>query len=152
MESLDAARKKHEFDVWAYVLMPEHVHLLVYPRADDYSISAILTDIKQPVTRLALRYIRAHAPGALDLMRDEQPNGKVSHRFWQRGGGYDRNLIHPKTVHATMNYIHANPVRRELVAAPEDWHWSSAGYFVGRADVPLVPDVDSIPVLGPCDT
>lgn len=84
-------------------------------------------------------------------MRDEQPSGKVAHRFWQRGGGYDRNLTQTKTVHATIDYIHANPVRRELVATPEDWYWSSARYFVGRTDVPLVPDVDSIPMLGPMD-
>ncbi len=85
-------------------------------------------------------------------MRDEQPSGKVAHRFRQRGGGYDRNLTRPKTVHATIDYIHANPVRRELVPTPDDWHSSSAGYFAGRMDVPLVPDVDSIPVLGPMDT
>ena len=54
----------HDFDLWAYVLMPEHVHLLIYPKADDYSISAILTDIKQPVTRKALKYIRTHSPGS----------------------------------------------------------------------------------------
>ncbi len=60
VESLDTARKKHTFDLWAYVLMPEHVHLLIFPTTDDYSISAILTDIKLPVTRKALKYIRTH--------------------------------------------------------------------------------------------
>ena len=67
--------------------MPEHVHLLSYPNPDDYSISAILTDIKQPVTRKALKYIRGCAADAVSVMRDEQPNGKVAHRFWRRGGG-----------------------------------------------------------------
>ena len=35
VESLDATRKKHDFDLWAYVLMPEHVHPLIYPREHD---------------------------------------------------------------------------------------------------------------------
>lgn len=131
--------------------MPDHVHLLIFPKTNDYSISAILADIKQPVTRRALQHVRVHAPDALTLMRDEQPNAKVAHRFWQRGGGYDRNLIRPKIVHATIDYIHANPVRRELVRSAEDWYWSNVRYFMGRTDVPLVPDVDSIPVLGPLD-
>ena len=151
MESLDTARKKHMFDLWAYVLMPEHVHLLIFPKADDYSISAILTDIKQPVTRKALKYIGRHAPTSLSIMRDEQPSGKIAHRFWQRGGGYDRNLTHSKTIHATIDYIHANPVRRGLVDAADDWYWSSARYFMRRTDVPLTPDVDTIPILGPID-
>ncbi len=127
--------------------MPDHVHLLIYPKSDDYSISAILADIKQPVTRKAIEYIRSHSPDSLSLMRDQQPGGKVAHRFWQRGGGYDRNLTRPKTIHATIDYIHANPVRRELVATPEDWYWSSAGYFDGQQDVPIIPDVENIPAL-----
>ena len=98
--------------------MPEHVHLLILPQESDYSISDILTDIKQPVTRSALKYVRRHAPSFLDSMKDEQPNGQMAHRFWQRGGGYDRNLLTPETVHSTMDYIHANPVRRGLVPGP----------------------------------
>jgi len=131
--------------------MPEHVHLLIFPRREEYSISDVLRDIKQPVSRRALKYVRSFAPHALSLMRDEQSTGKVAHRFWQRGGGYDRNLSHVKTIHATIDYIHANPVRRELVDGAEDWYWSSARYFGGRTDVPLVPDVQTIPVLGPPD-
>jgi REP-associated tyrosine transposase len=41
-EALKQARTKQSFDLWAYVLMPEHVHLLVKPQLETYSISAIL--------------------------------------------------------------------------------------------------------------
>jgi hypothetical protein len=44
-------------------------------------------------------------------MRDRQPNGRQSHRFWQRGGGYDRDLHGAGAIHETIDYIHANPVR-----------------------------------------
>ena len=145
MESLSAARVKHEFAVWAYVLMPEHVHLLILPGHPDYSISDILADIKQPVTRRALRYCRQNAPTFLRRMMDVRTDGTTVNRFWQRGGGYDRNLIKPSAVHETVDYIHANPVRRGLVESPGAWGWSSAGYYEGRSDVTFVPDDDCMP-------
>ncbi len=147
VESLGAARTKHNFAIWAYVVMPEHVHLVIFPRNETYSISDILTDIKQPVTRRALKYVQQYAPAFLQRMRDEQPSGQVAHRFWQRGGGYDRNLVKPGTVHETIEYIHANPVRRGLADSPKDWLWSSARHFAGRDDLFLVPDADELPAL-----
>ena len=145
IDAIDTARRELAFDVWAYVLMPDHVHLLIYPREESYSISNILLAIKRPVARQALLYVRRIAPSFLGRMRDLQPNGRVAHRFWQRGGGYDRNLIDAKTVRKTIDYIHGNPLRRGLVESPEDWYWSSAGHFVDGRLVPLLPDSDSIP-------
>jgi len=145
LESVGRAKEMHHFDLWAYVVMPEHVHLLIWPRDDDYSISEILTEIKQPVTRRAIQWLKKQAPEFLVRMMDLQPNRKVSHRFWQRGGGYDRNIIEPNTIHAEIEYIHANPVRKELTDTPEDWPWSSARYFAGRSDGFLAPDIESIP-------
>ena len=147
LEYLAKAREKHVFDLWAYVLMPEHVHLLICPRQEEYSISDILNDLKQPVTHMMLKYVRRHAPSFLPRMRDEQPSGKVSHRFWQRGGGYDENMLEAQVIHATIDYIHANPVRRGLVDAPEDWPWSTAGYYLDHREAFLVPDTDSLPAL-----
>lgn len=82
-------------------------------------------------------------------MRDEQPNGVVRHRFWQRGGGYDRNLNRANTIHATIAYIHENPVRRGLVDRAEALRWSGAGHYLGGRDVSLIPDAHSIPPLDP---
>ena len=130
-------------------LMPEHVHMLILPRGDDYSVSQILSDIKQPVTRRALKHLQATAPAALEWMRDVQPNGEVAHRFWQRGGGHDVNLSEPTGIARISDYIHTNPVRRGLVETPGDWRWSSARHYLGLDDVLVVPDVDSIPLL-PC--
>jgi len=127
--------------------MPEHVHLLIYPLEESYSISEMLKDIKQPVTRRAIRFVREQSPGFLVRMADTQPNGSTKYRFWQRGGGYDRNLVAPAIIHSTINYIHDNPIRRGLVERAGDWHWSSARFFQDSSEVPLVPDVESIPSL-----
>jgi putative transposase len=126
VEAIDQARQIHGFDLWAYVLMPEHAHLLIWPRKPTYSISRILTSIKRPVSRKALSYVRTSAPDFLSQMEDRQPGGRVHYRFWQRGGGYDRNLTEPKSIWHEINYFHANPVRRGLCDTPTAWVWSSA--------------------------
>ena len=66
-------------------------------------------------------------------------------RFWQAGGGFDRNLCNPKAIHSSVNYIEYNPVRAGLVNAPEEWQWSSArarytkkGLLLDNLDIPLL--------------
>ena len=122
------AVEKHAFDLWAFVIMPEHVHLLVSPRNKDYQISALLYALKRPVTDKAIHYFTDNnfPPEKQEPFWDIQPNGKTAFRFWQRGGGYDRNLWSEDEITKTMRYIHANPVRRGLCERPEDWDWSSA--------------------------
>jgi putative transposase len=132
LEGLDKARRSQNLFVWAYVLMPEHVHVLVWPREPDYEVRLIRTALKVPVQRKALAYLRLHAPEFLPRLRDEQPNGEVHYRFWQRGGGYDRNVTDPETVRSMIEYIHNNPVRRGLVRQATDWPWSSARFYAGQ--------------------
>ncbi len=123
VSSLDAARDRHCFDIWAYVVMPEHVHLLICPRQGEYSISAILLGIKRP----ASFHIRRATSGQLP-------------HFWMPGGGYDRNLRTSKAIHSEMDYIHHNPVRRGLCERPGDWPFSSARYWISGDAVPLAMD------------
>ena len=146
LSALACARSRNPFDLWAYVIMPEHVHLLILPH-DAITISSILTSIKQPVTRRALAWMRENQPSFLRVMADAQPNGKVSHRFWQRGGGYDRNLWTTKETHEKLCYIHENPVRRGLVSRAEDWQWSSYRAWEEGIDEPIAIDRESLPPL-----
>ena len=121
--SLGAARQSRRFHLWAYVVMPEHAHVLLWPREPDYSISETLRAIKRPMA------FRAHQQGIV-----QEPG------FWLAGGGYDRNLTSPEAVHHEIEYMHGNPVRRGLCAEPADWRYSSAGFWAGHADVPLAMD------------
>jgi len=140
VEAVDRARVRHEFDLWAYVIMPEHVHLLIHPRRGQYDISAVLKAIKWPVAIQSKRYLERRAPQWLSPLTDVQPNGRAVVRFWQRGGGYDRNVRDDRALGAMIEYIHANPVRRGLVRQPGEWRWSSAAWYEGRRDVPLPID------------
>lgn len=124
--------------------MPEHVHLLLWPTRPKYSISSILSSLKLPVTKKALLYVRQSAASFLPKMEDRQPNGDVHYRFWQRGGGYDRNITEPTTIWAEMDYVHANPVRRKLCDRSIEWPWSSAAWYHSGIGL-LAMDVDSLP-------
>ena len=145
IDAVKYACGKHDLDLWAYVIMPEHTHLLIHPRKQQYSISSILSSLKQPVSKKAILYVKQHAPSKLVIMADSQPNGKTSYRFWQRGGGYDRNLWSPRYVWETIDYTHSNPVRRELCASETDWYWSSARDFTGTEDGPIRMNFETLP-------
>ncbi|MHB1034859.1 MAG: REP-associated tyrosine transposase [Pirellulales bacterium] len=144
--ALDAARSTQSFDIWAFVVMPEHVHLLIFPRPRA-TIRAILTAVKLPVARRAVAWVRRYKPAFLQAMADVEPTGKACYRFWQRGGGYDRNLWSIPDIHQKIDYIHANPVRRGLVQRPQDWPWSSFRAWEDSVDEPIRIDRGSLPPL-----
>ena len=140
-DAINRAREDHAFHVWAYVMMPEHVHLLIWPAKEKYSISAILQSIKQSVARRAVAWLRVNNPVALELLatgRRDRP-----YQFWQDGGGHDRNVRNAKALRDIFTYIHYNPVKRGLVAQPEDWPWSSAPDWSGMGPGPIAIDRQS---------
>ena len=145
LESLQAARRKEDFDLWAYVIMPEHAHLVICPNG-EYSISKILSRIKWPVARRAVQMVRRDHPEFLPKMAQTKA-GKVVYRFWQEGGGYDRNLWTAKEIHEKVAYVHNNPVGRGLVQKPEDWPWSSYRAWEFGSAEPVPIDAGTVPVI-----
>lgn len=157
VEALDRARQAWRFRLWAWVAMPEHAHVLLRPADDAHQIEGILKSIKQSVARRAIAFLRANCPDFLDRLRVEWPTGRVEYRFWQQGGGYDRNVVREPTLWNMINYIHENPVKAGFVERAEDWHWSSARWHAGER--PGVLAMDEVPcVIGtgkrtcPCHT
>jgi REP element-mobilizing transposase RayT len=120
LRGLDEARTEFAFQLWAYVVMPEHVHVLVYPGDSPERMSVFLQALKEPVARKAIRYLKSNAPEWLARVTVRE-GSRLRHRFWQPGGGYDRNITSTEALRAMIDYIHANPVRRGLVARAEDW-------------------------------
>jgi putative transposase len=138
-EAINEARLTWGFALWAYVFMPEHVHLIVYPLRPAYRVSEILKAIKEPVGVQAVGHLRYHAPRWLPKITRVR-GGRTERCFWESGGGYDRNITDARTLMAAIDYIHQNPTRRGLAERPEDWYWSSARWFAGTAENPLRPD------------
>ena len=146
-EALDEARAEFGFQLWAYVIMEEHVHVLDYPGEAPDQMSRFLQAAKEPVARKAIAYLKANAPEWLSRITVRE-GARVRHRFWQPGGGYDRNITSIEALRAMIDYIHANPVRRGLVARPEEWEWSSARWYAGLRPVRLEMDETVLTELG----
>ena len=135
--SVQLAMDKHEVDLWAYVIMPTHVHLMVFPRRVETLMSRFVSTLKQSVSKRALAWVEKNTPFFLPQMADVAPNGEITHRFWQRGPGFDRNLWSPKAIRNGIKYIHMNPVVDKLCKHPHEWPWSSAGWYRDRTPGPL---------------
>ncbi|MGA2571864.1 MAG: transposase [Terracidiphilus sp.] len=99
-DALERVRRRYLFAVAGYVVMPEHVHLLV----------------NEPQ--------RALLSGAIQALKLSVSMRSRERPFWQ-AHYYDFNVsTHEKFVEK-LRYMHRNPVRRGLAARPEDWKWSS---------------------------
>ena len=138
VQNLAKAKEGLSFSLYGYVVMPNHVHLLVYPN-QDVSISGILTAIKRPFSFQALDYLRNRWPELYENLHVRKGARQVR-RFWQAGGGYDRNIYRDKTFVKTLEYVHFNPVRKGLVGSPMDWKWSSARFYQTREADPIEVD------------
>jgi putative transposase len=100
-----ARRREHDFLLTAWVFLPDHWHAIVGPRYPQ-TISLVLESVKVGSTRRINARRRESGP------------------LWQ-GRFFDRALRTVKEYQETVEYIHRNPVRRGLVARPEEWRWSS---------------------------
>ena len=144
-DAMSRARRIHSFHIWAYVFMPEHVHLLIWPTSDEYSISKILLSIKLPVAQRAVLYLKNHDYVTLQTLKTREK--RRPYRFWQAGGGYDRNVTSLSTLGYMVDYLHHNPMRRGLVKQPEEWVWSSYTEWKEPGSGPIPVDRESFPVL-----
>ena len=99
-ESLEKMRVKYDFCINAYVIMPEHVHLLV-------------SEPKRAILAKAIQALKI----SVSVQQREQP-------FWQ-ARYYDFNVYTTHKFREKVRYVHRNPVIRGLVEQPEHWAWSS---------------------------
>ena len=104
--SLEKARWEYQFCVTGYVIMPEHVHLL----------------IGEPQ--------RATLARALQALKQSVARSLVDHdgHFWETRY-YDFNVWSREKRIEKVRYLHRNPVKRGLVGKPEDWPWSSFRHY-----------------------
>ena len=119
-------KEELNYSPWAYVFMPDHVHLIVFPNEREYDSSEFLRRVKEPVSRKAVQFLKREAPEWLPRIRVRRGK-RVEHHFWQPGRGHDRNIVNSVTLRSMIDYIHLNPVRKALVERAKDWKWSSAG-------------------------
>jgi putative transposase len=149
--AIDRGIAGHKFRLIAFVLMPEHVHLLVYPTVlkenGDAPVDDLLYAIKRPFSfRIKQLLIQERSPLLAELTILERP-GKTAFRFWQEGPGYDRNFSSEQAVIDAIDYIHNNPVSRGLAKKARDWKWSSARWYESDKQIvdPDLPTIHGLP-------
>jgi putative transposase len=120
----DEVRDRYGFNLVGYVVMPEHVHLLIgEPRRGTPSIA--IQVLKQRVSR-RLRRKRRVPSGPLNLTFEGSED--LLPRFWQRRF-YDFNVWSLKKRVEKVHSMHMNPLKRKLADPPEDWPWSSFPFY-----------------------
>jgi putative transposase len=117
-------RDRYGFSLVGYVVMPEHIHLLISEPGKG-TPSTVIQVLKQRVSRRLRRKRRAVA-GQLNLNFASGDDSLP--RFWQRRF-YDFNVWSLKKRVEKLHYMHMNPLKRKLVDHPKDWPWSSFSFY-----------------------
>lgn len=145
--SIDDACEAEQCPLIAFVFMPEHVHLLLWPQTNEPRIDLLLKRLKRPVSIQARDDLQASKATLLTRLTVRERPGKYAFRFWQEGPGYDRNLQTCEAVLASIDYIHLNPVKRGLCQRARDWRWSSARFYESGGTVidPALPRLTMLP-------
>jgi len=140
---LEEVRREHRFVVLGYVVMPEHFHLLMTePQVGNPSVA--MQSVKQRFAqRVIPRRRRSPAPiGCPAPCRFCKGRANESVPIWQPRF-YDFNVWTERKRVEKLGYIHDNPVRRGLVAFPEEWRWSSyRSYAFGEPGLVRINDCD----------
>jgi putative transposase len=106
-EILERTRSRHNARIYAYVLMHEHVHLLM----------------NEPPTILVANFLKSLKQETSKKLKGDRK------QFWQ-ARYYDRNIRGPEELSDVMQYIHQNPVKRGLVGEPQHYPWSSCHHYL----------------------
>ena len=133
VQELGRVRDEMGFRLVGYVVMPEHVHLLI-SEPKQGTPSSVLHKLKLQVSR-KMRKRRRH--GSAEQLRLPFEEGREQPRaFWQ-ARFYDFNVYSRGKRKEKLNYMHANPVIRKLVKHPCEWPWSSWSFY-GKGEAGLV--------------
>jgi putative transposase len=112
LHCLEDTRRRAAWRIYPYVVMPEHVHLLV-SEPDRGTLADAMRDLKVSFSKR----VRRECEGS----------------FWQKRS-HDRNVRTEREFGVKLRYIHRNPVKRGLVKKAGDWKWSSFRHYALREE------------------
>ena len=125
---LGEVRDRYGFALAGYVVMPNHIHLLISEPATG-TPSTVMQVLKQRVSRRLRRKSRS-----VVLSQQLWLPFRHAHpfpQFWQPRF-YDFNVWSQAKFVEKLQYMHMNPVKRKLVAHPRDWPWSSFSFYAKK--------------------
>jgi putative transposase len=133
LQVLEQVRQRYRFVVAEYVVMPEHIHLLIgEPQRGDPSL--VMKAVKQGFARRLLsRLRRTKDSNQLSLWQVAVERGRI----WQ-SRFYDFVVFSEHKRAEKLRYMHRNPVKRGLVLQPQDWAWSGFRHYTYYESGPVV--------------
>jgi putative transposase len=146
LQVLERVRRRYRLVVVGYVVMPEHVHLLV-SEPQRATLSTAMQALKLGFVRgldgLTPRSRKSGETWGTPSSGDgDKQRCKKRNSFWQ-ARFYDFNVWTEKKRIEKLRYIHRNPVTRGLVDSPEKWKWSSYRWYLrGEAGPVKINDTD----------
>jgi putative transposase len=137
VRALGEVRRKYGIAVVGYVVMPEHVHLLI-GESKKGTPSTVVHSLKLRVSKRMRRGRQKQSTSQRTLPFRE--GGRELPQFWQKRF-YDFNVYSAAKRREKLEYMHRNPVTRRLVNDPKDWVWSSYAFYSARGTPLMEMDV-----------
>jgi putative transposase len=141
--AIDEARTSCQFLLFAYVLMPDHIHLLTDAPKKP---SEVLRYIKGIMGHRVIAHLKEqNYQSSLEKLRHANWKRKHSFSLWQHQSDVFSVMSESKSMEK-VNYIHFNPVRAGLAEVPQAYRWLSTCWWNGTPseDEPLRVDIDKI--------
>ena len=146
IESVRSLCRIRMAQLMAYVIMPEHVHLVMIPPIEA-KLGKLIGEIKIS-SAMRIHALWSESGSRIHKEFFVERNGMRRFAFWQRRC-YDRNCRSEDEMWEKIRYCHSNPVSRGLVETPGDWPWSSYSRYASEEFplrcIDLTSDDDSHP-------
>ncbi len=151
VDSLKYCGNKKGLNLFAWCLMPNHLHLIANCSLDN-NLADVMRDFKQYTAKRILNQIEAEPESRREWMlrRFEfagKFNKKITHyNFWQEGN-HAIEVYSPHVTWQKINYIHQNPVKAMIVERAEEYWFSSARNYLGKnglLDVHCIPPIINV--------
>jgi REP element-mobilizing transposase RayT len=133
IESLDFCIKNKGMILYSYVIMSNHIHLII--QSKDGKLSDLVRDFKKYTAKTILEKIQNEQESRREWMLErfklatESHSRNKNYQFWQLGS-HAEEIYSEKFMWTKINYIHFNPVRAGIVLKIQDYIYSSASNYI----------------------
>lgn len=144
IDAMIETKQNHPFKLVGYVIMPDHVHLILNPIGCDISLVGKL--LKGKSARKIIDWLKEEnyqtSLNKLSLSKTQKRNHTFS--VWQKKIT-SIDLESPKFIRQKLNYVHSNPIRAKLCEHPAKWKWSSYHAYLPHkpSEIPIEIDIQA---------
>jgi REP element-mobilizing transposase RayT len=146
IDSLSYCQKQKGLEIYAYVLMPSHLHLICRAK-EGFELQNIIRDFKKFTSKKIIQSIKEEPESRREWLLElfskacEHLKREQEFKVWQ-DGYHAEELFSNKFIYEKINYIHQNPVKDMIVEKAEDYLFSSARNYSGQdavLEIELMP-------------